>query len=113
MVMNISGWLQLAFYIVVLVLITRPLGLFLFQVLASNGETFLDLVIKPLENLTYRIFGVNPEREQGWIHYTVSMLIFEVMTVLGTYLVLRFQNFLPLNPQGQAGVTDHLAFNTA
>src|SRR5260370_8217265 len=85
----------------------------LFQVLDANGRTFLDPVIKPFERLTYRIFGVNAEKEQGWILYTIAMLIFEVVTMLLTYLILRFQNFLPLNPQGQAGVTDHLAFNTA
>src|SRR5271157_3958926 len=111
--MNISGWLQLALYIVVLVLITKPLGIYLFKVLDANGKTFLDPVIKPFERLTYRIVGVNPETEQGWILYTIAMLIFEVVTMLLTYLILRFQNFLPLNPQGQAGVTDHLAFNTA
>src|ERR1700693_3288664 len=111
--MNISGWFQLALYLVLLILITKPLGLFLFQVLDANGKTFLDPVIKPFERLTYRIFGVNPEKEQGWIPYTISMLLFELVTVLFTYLILRFQNFLPLNPQGQAGVTDHLAFNTA
>src|ERR1700683_21646 len=111
--MNISGWIQLALYLVVLVLITKPLGLYLCQVLDANGRTFLDPVIKPFERLTYRIFGVDPEKEQGWILYTMAMLIFTVVTVLFTYLILRFQNFLPLNPQGQAGVTDHLAFNTA
>jgi potassium-transporting ATPase potassium-binding subunit len=111
--MNISGWFQLALFLVLLIFITKPLGIFLFQVLDTNGKTFLDPVIKPFERLTYRIFGVHPEKEQGWILYTISMLIFELVTVLFTYLILRFQNFLPLNPQGQAGVTDHLAFNTA
>src|SRR5260370_719426 len=85
----------------------------LFQVLDANGRTFLDPVIKPFERLTYRIFGVNAEKEQGWILYTIAMLIFEVVTMLLTYVILRFQNFLPLNPQGQAGVTEHPAFNTA
>src|SRR5271154_841676 len=111
--MNISGWLELALYLVALILITKPLGIYLFQVLDANGKTFLDPVIKPFERLTYRIFGVDPEKEQGWILYTIAMLIFELVTMLLTYLILRFQNFLPLNPQGQAGVTDHLAFNTA
>src|ERR1700722_8407974 len=111
--MNISGWLQLGLFLVALILITKPIGIYLFQVLDANGKTFLDPVIKPFERLTYRIFGVNPEKEQGWILYTIAMLIFEVVTVLMTYLILRFQNFLPLNPQGLAGVTDHLAFNTA
>jgi potassium-transporting ATPase potassium-binding subunit len=111
--MNISGWLQLALFLIVLVLITKPLGIFLYQVLDANGKTFLDPLIKPFERLTYRIFGVDPEKEQGWFLYTIAMLIFEVVTVLLTYFILRFQNFLPLNPQGQPAVADHLAFNTA
>jgi K+-transporting ATPase ATPase A chain len=111
--MNISGWFQLALFLVLLVLITKPLGIYLYQVLDANGKTFLDPVIKPFERLTYRVFGVDPEKEQGWILYTIAMLIFTVVTVLFTYFILRFQNFLPLNPQGQAGVADHLAFNTA
>ena len=98
--MNISGWLQLALFIVLLVLITKPLGIYLFQVLDANGKTFLDPVIKPFERLTYRILGVNPEKEQGWILYTIAMLIFEVVTMLLTYLILRFQNFLPSESAG-------------
>ena len=98
--MNISGWLQLCLFIVLLVLITKPLGVYLFQVLDANGRTFLDPVVKPLERLTYRIFGVNPEKEQGWILYTIAMLIFEVVTMLLTYLILRFQNFLPSESTG-------------
>jgi hypothetical protein len=107
--MNTSGWLRCVFTSVLFLL--QTLGIYLFQVL--HRKTFLDPVVKPFERLTYRISGVNPEKEQGWILYTVAMLIFEVVTTLFTYLILRFQNFLPLNPQGQAGVTDHLAFNTA
>ena len=53
--MNISGWIQLAFFIGVLLLITKPLGIYLFQVLDANGKTFLDPVIKPFERLTYRL----------------------------------------------------------
>ena len=74
--MNISGWIQLAFFIGVLLLITKPLGIYLFQVLDANGRTFLDPVIKPFERLTYRLIGVDPEKEQGWILYTIAMLIF-------------------------------------
>ena len=63
--MNISGWLQLALFLVVLILITRPLGIYLFQVLDANGKTFLDPVIKPFERLTYRILGVKPGKRAG------------------------------------------------
>src|ERR1700751_284090 len=97
--MNISGWIQLAFFIGVLLLITKPLGIYLFQVLDAKGRTFLDPVLKPVERLTYRILGVDPEREQGWILYTVAMLIFSIVTMIFTYAILRLQNLLPLNPQ--------------
>src|SRR6266436_10113583 len=111
--MNISGWIQLAFFIGVLLLITKPLGIHLFQVLDANGKTFLDPVLKPVERLTYRILGVDPEREQGWILYTIAMLIFSMVTMVFTYAILRLQNLLPLNPQQLPAVTDALAFNTA
>jgi potassium-transporting ATPase potassium-binding subunit len=111
--MNISGWIQLAFFIGVLLLITKPLGIYLSQVLDANGTTFLDPVIKPFERLTYRLIGVDPEKEQSWILYTIAMLIFSMVTMIFTYAILRLQNFLPLNPQQLPAVTDALAFNTA
>ena len=111
--MNISGWVQLALFIGLLLLITKPLGLYLFQVLDANGKTFLDPVLKPVERLTYRILGVDPEKEQGWILYTIAMLIFSMVTMVFTYAILRLQNLLPLNPQQLPAVTDALAFNTA
>ena len=76
--MNISGWIQLAFFVGVLLLITKPLGLYLFQVLDANGRTFLDPVIKPFERLTYRLISVDPQEKQGWIAYTIAMLIFSM-----------------------------------
>src|ERR1700752_1805632 len=111
--MNISGWIQLAFFIGVLLLITKPLGIYLYQVLDANGRTFIDPVIKPFERLTYRLIGVDPQKEQGWILYTMAMLIFSMVTMVFTYAILRLQNFLPLNPQQLPAVTDALAFNTA
>jgi potassium-transporting ATPase potassium-binding subunit len=111
--MNISGWIQLAFFIGMLLLITKPLGIYLFQVLDANGRTFLDPAIKPLERLTYRLCGIDPQKEQSWIHYTVAMLIFSMVTMVFSYAIMRLQNLLPLNPQQFPGVTDALAFNTA
>jgi len=111
--MIISGWIQLAVFIAVLVLITKPLGIYLVQVLDANGKTFLDPVFKPLERLTYRIIGVDPEKEQGWMHYAFAMLIFSVVTMLLTYLILRLQSILPLNPQQMPAVAEPLSFNTA
>jgi potassium-transporting ATPase potassium-binding subunit len=111
--MNILGWIQLALYLGLLLLITKPLGLYLLQVLDANGRTWLDPLLKPLERLTYRLGGVNPQKEQSWKSYTISMLLFSMVTMLVTYAILRLQAMLPLNPQAFAAVSDHLAFDTA
>src|SRR5580704_9348947 len=113
--MNILGWLELAIFLIVLILITKPLGIYLVQVLDAHGKTFLDPVVKPLEKLSYRLFGVDPEKEQTWLQYTIAMLVFTGVTVLFTYAILRLQGFLPLNqdPKTFQAVTDHVAFNTA
>jgi K+-transporting ATPase ATPase A chain len=111
------GWIQLALYLGLLLLITKPLGLYLIQVLDANGRTWLDPILRPLERLTYRFGGIDPTKEQHWKQYTVSMMIFSLVTMLLTYAILRLQALLPLqhffNPQGLSAVSDHLAFNTA
>jgi K+-transporting ATPase ATPase A chain len=116
--MNASlGWLQLALYLGILLLITKPLGLYLVQVLDARGRTWLDPIIGPIERLTYRLAGVDRDKEQHWKQYTLSMLIFSLVTMLVTYAILRMQAILPLqhllNPQAFPAVPDHLAFNTA
>jgi K+-transporting ATPase ATPase A chain len=111
--MQTSGWLQLVLYVVALVVITKPMGLYLMQVLDANGRTWLDRAIQPLERLTYRLMGVNPAREQDWKQYTFAMLLFSLVSCLFTYAILRLQHLLPLNPQGFGPMSEHLAFNTA
>ncbi|MEI9893542.1 MAG: potassium-transporting ATPase subunit KdpA [Chthoniobacter sp.] len=111
--MNSSGWIQLIFYVVVLVAITKPLGLYLCQVLDVNGKTFLDRLFQPLERITYKVIGVDPRKEQDWKQYGIAMLIFSLMSMLFTYALLRLQAVLPLNPQKMAALSEHLAFNTA
>ena len=121
--MNASGWIQLALYVGLLLAITKPLGIYLFQVL-DGGKTFLDPVVGPLERGTCRLLGVNPRKEHGWKGYTVAMLLFSLVTMLFTYGILRFQDKLPLNPQGfgitstsnptgAGAISPDLAFNTA
>src|SRR5262245_56900631 len=111
--MNTFGWLQLALYVIALVLITKPMGLYLMQVLDSNGRTWLDPIFKPLERFTYRVMGVDSSREHDWKQYTFAMLLFSLVSCLFTYAILRLQHLLPLNPQGFAPMSEHLAFNTA
>src|SRR5437868_9697393 len=111
--MQASGWLQFALYFVVLALITKPMGLYLLQVLDANGRTWFDPVLRPLERLTYRLMGADPNKEHDWKQYTLAMLLFSLVGCLFTYAILRLQNILPLNPQGLGPVSEHLAFNTA
>ena len=111
--MNSSGWIQLALFVAVLLLITKPLGLYLVRVLDANGITFLDPVFKPVERLCYKLFGIDPNEEHDWKRYTIAMLMFSLVTMLFTYAILRLQAVLPLNPQKMASVSADLSFNTA
>ena len=97
--MNAHQWLELAVYIAALVLVTKPLGLYINRVLDTNGRTWLDPVLRPLERLTYRVLGVDPAKEQDWKQYTFAMLLFSLVSCLFTYAILRLQEYLPLNPQ--------------
>jgi K+-transporting ATPase ATPase A chain len=111
--MNSSGWLQLGLYVAILALITKPMGLWLMQVLDAQGKTWLDPVIKPVERRTYKVMGVRADQEQDWLQYTWAMLLFSLVSCVFTYVILRLQNHLPLNPQGLGALTPDLAFNTA
>ncbi len=111
--MTASGWLQLALYIAALAAITKPMGLYLVQVLDANGRTWVDPVMKPLERLTYHLMGVDSGKEHDWKQYTLAMLLFSLVSCLFTYAILRLQHLLPLNPQGFGAVSPDLAFNTA
>jgi len=111
--MDLYGWIQLTLYIFVLLLFTKPVGLYLVSVLDAEGKTFLDPALRPVERMLYRLFGLDQKKEQDWKQYTVSMLAFSLTGLLFTYAILRLQHFLPLNPQGFGPVREDLAFNTA
>lgn len=108
-----NAWFQLVLFVGALLLLTKPLGLYLVQVLDARGRTWLDRVLQPVERLTYRLCGINPANEQGWIGYAFAVLTFSFVGLLFTYFILRYQDLLPLNPQHFAGLSPHLAFNTA
>lgn len=111
--MNPHQWLELAIYIAALVLITKPLGLYLNRVLDANGRTWLDPVLRPLERFTYTVLRIDPAKEQGWKQYAFALLVFSLVSCLFTYVILRIQEYLPLNPQKFGALSQHLAFNTA
>ena len=107
------GWLQLSLFLGLLLMLTRPMGIYLFRVLDMQGKTFLDPVLRPVERCFYFLLRVDPKMEQDWKQYTISMLAFSLGGTLFTYAILRIQHLLPLNPQGLGPFSDHLAFNTA
>ena len=110
--MTNPGLLQIVLYVLVLFLITSPLGVHLWRVF-SGERTFLTPLLGPLERGIYRVTAVRPEVEQGWVGYGFAMLLFSLVGALLTYLIERTQNLLPLNPQGFDAVAPDLAFNTA
>jgi potassium-transporting ATPase potassium-binding subunit len=111
--MNSMGWLQLSFFIIALAALTKPLGLYLLRVFDPGAHTFIDPVLKPVEQLMYRFIGISPADEQDWKSYAVSLLIFSFVGMLFTYLILRLQQSLPLNPRGFGAISPDLAFNTS
>ncbi len=111
--MNLSGWLQLTLFVACLVVLTKPVGLYLLSVLEPRGRTWLDRAARPVERLLYRLLGVDPEKEQDWRSYARSLLVFSLAGLLFTYAVLRLQHLLPLNPQKFGPLAPDLAFNTA
>jgi K+-transporting ATPase ATPase A chain len=105
--------IQLTLYVLILLLLTKPVGLYLVSVLDAEGKTFLDLALKPIERVLYRLFSLDPKKEQDWKQYTISLLAFSLIGLLFTYAILRLQHLLPLNPQGFGPMSPDLAFNTA
>jgi potassium-transporting ATPase potassium-binding subunit len=110
--MSLNGWLQSAVLFAVVLALMRPLGIYIARVLEGE-KTFLDPVLRPIERLIYRISGVDASVEMNWREYTVAMLLFSFVSLLLTYFIERLQHVLPWNPQGLAGVTPDLAWNTA
>jgi K+-transporting ATPase ATPase A chain len=110
--MTANGWLQIAVFLALIFLVTKPMGVFMTHVF-SRERTFMDPVLRPIERLLYRVTGVDENHEMRWTEYTASMLLFSVVPMLLLYLIERVQQFLPLNPQKLASVAPALAFNTA
>jgi len=110
--MTLNSYLQIGIYFIVLVLLVKPLGLYMAR-LYQGESTFLDRPIRPLERMCYRLVGVNPQDEMDWKTYTIALLVFSAISVLIVYLLQRVQGLLLLNPQKFEATTPDLAFNTA
>jgi K+-transporting ATPase ATPase A chain len=110
--MNFQGWAEIALTIGLAVGLAWPLGIYMARVWQEES-IWLDPVLKPVERIFYGLSGVDRTKAQGWLAYTMSFLAFSAAAFFCLYGLLRFQNLLPLNPQGFAGMSPDLAFNTA
>lgn len=110
--MTTAGWALILVFFAILLALTKPIGLWLFA-LYEGRRTLLHPVLAPVERAIYRFGGINPDEEQGWRRYAVHMLLFNVALFLLTYVVLRMQAVLPLNPRAYGGVGADGAFNAA
>jgi potassium-transporting ATPase potassium-binding subunit len=119
--MAISGFLYILVYFLVLLALTKPLGLYMAHVFEGN-RTFLHPLLRPLERVAYRLCGIREDAEQRWTQYAASVLAFSLVSFLFVYLFQRLQGFLPFNPMGfstghapsnATPMTPDLAFGTA
>jgi len=109
--MTENGWFQIVFFLFVVLLLTKPLGVFIARVF-SREKTFLDPILRPIEKLMYRLTGVDDQQEMRWTEYTLAMLLFGGVSVTLLYLIQRTQRWLPLDPQKFANVDPALAYGT-
>jgi K+-transporting ATPase ATPase A chain len=106
--MTLNGWLQILFFSLCVLAVAKPLGLYLVRVF-DGSYAWLGWIERPI----YRLCGVDPNDDQHWTRYAAGLLLFSAASMLLTYLALRIQGVLPLNPQHFAAVPDRQAFETA
>ncbi len=110
--MTLLGWLQIGLMFAAVLLVVKPLGIYMAQVFEGQ-RTLLSPVLGPVERMFYAASGIDDRKEQTWLGYTLAMLAFSIAAFVMLYGILRLQGLLPLNPQGFAGLAPDLAFNTA
>ncbi|QND56670.1 potassium-transporting ATPase subunit KdpA [Mesorhizobium huakuii] len=110
--MTFNGWIQILAYCVVVILLVKPLGGYMYRVF--NGDrTFLSPILGPVERVLYRISGTSEREEQHWTAYAAGIMFFSLASFLVLYALQRLQGVLPYNPAGMPAVEQNLAFNTA
>jgi len=111
--MTANGWFQILLFLLLVFLVTKPLGIFMARVF-NREKTFVDPILRPVERFLYRVTRVDENHEMRWTEYAIAMLLFSMASMVLLYLMERVQGYLPFNPQkfGAVGPA-HLAFNTA
>ena len=107
-----NTFIQLGLYLAAILLLTKPMGLWIANVM--NGDcAIVNRLGGPAEHMIYRLLGVKLEQEMGWKHYVIALVIFNVIGIVFLYLLQRFQLSLPLNPQNLPAVSIDSSLNTA
>lgn len=109
---TIQGWILIAAFIAGIFAMAKPFGVWLFA-LYDGRSTGLTPILGPVERSLYRIAGVDPDQDQNWRSYAVSLMLFSIFGIVLTYAIERLQGVLPINPQNFEGVVQPVAFNTA
>jgi K+-transporting ATPase ATPase A chain len=110
--MTANGLLQIAFFCVVIIALTKPLGAYMTRLFAGEA-IFLSPILRPVERAIYRLCGINAREDQHWSVYAIAMLLFNGAGFVLLYALMRIQDLLPLNPQGFGAVPADLSLNTA
>jgi K+-transporting ATPase ATPase A chain len=110
--MTANGWLQILLFFALVLLCAKPAGLYMARVF-ERESTWLDILLRPIERLIYKLTGIDESHEMRWTEYSIAMLLFSLVTLVVTYAIERLQHALPLNPQHLANVAPDLALNTA
>ncbi len=110
--MNWDNFIQISLYVLVLLLLVKPLGIYMARVY-EGSSVGLNRWIAPFENWLYRVSGVKPEQGMGWKEYAVALMLFNILGLVAVYAIQRLQSMLPLNPMALAAVSPDSAFNTA
>ncbi|MGZ8214377.1 MAG: potassium-transporting ATPase subunit KdpA [Methylosarcina sp.] len=110
--MTSQDFLQIAIYVITLLALSKPLGWYMARIYQGRKVRPMHL-LRPAENLIYRLSGVKPEQDMRWTEYAAALLIFNFLGLIAVYALQRLQPYLPLNPQHLAAVSPYSAFNTA
>ena len=111
--MENSDWFELGIFLILLLILTKVLGIYLYRVLERKPKTYLGFIFSPLERLTYRLCGISFEKTHSWKEYLGALLAFSFVCLILTFVLLMIQQFLPLNPENLSNLSWDLSFNTA
>ena len=112
--MNTNQWTQIILFFAVLLALIKPVGTYMARVYGEGDRPFfMEKILGWLERLIYRICGIDPKKESDWKGYALAMLAFNIMGGIFIYVLMRVQQWLPLNPAGQSAVPPDLSLNTA